>query len=323
MGGIDIPAPEQPEEKNQYTKQDNELVSSRYIDANGDVQIENITPAEEKEREAKRQSQLEDVNSLIEDFLPTMNTVNPILQNQIDAQAQQMSQEARKGLTQSYNDVMNAVKSSAASRYGSTQNSYYDQLVSGANKTLAEQESQLAADIEAQKSQLINEELSRKQSYLDNLNNQALNLQNGISYLDNLQNERYQNTLNSANMSNNFDASNYSTAMQKYVADVNSATQQRGQNMGIFSMLFSDVALKENVKPLERVLDKLDNIGCYNYNYIWDKEPQTGVMAQELEKEFPELVGTHHNGYKYVNYNGLVPILLQAIKELKQQLKGE
>lgn len=318
MGSVDFPSP--PQEKNQYTKEDGELVSSRYIDANGDVQIENITPADEKEREQKRNTQLEDVNKLIEDFTPTLNTVDPTLQKQIDAQAQSMSNDATQQLSQSYNDVMNSIKGAAASKYGSTNNSYYDQLVSNANKTLAEQQGQLASDIQAQKNDLVQQELGNKKNYLDALYSQANNLQNGVNYLDSLQNQRYQNTLNSASMSNNFDASNYSTEMQGAIAQQNAKTQQ---SMGILGMLFSDMTLKENIKPVGKVLDKLDNIRCYKYNYVWDKEPQTGVIAQEIEKEFPQLVGTHHNGKKYVDYNKLVPILLQAVKELKQQIKGE
>ena len=72
---------------------------------------------------------------------------------------------------------------------------------------------------------------------------------------------------------------------------------------------------------LQNTLAKLDELGGYNYNYKADEEKkkQIGVIAQELEKVFPELVNVDDRGYKMVNYVGLVPVLLQAIKE--QQLE--
>ena len=88
---------------------------------------------------------------------------------------------------------------------------------------------------------------------------------------------------------------------------------------GVFSS--SDSRLKENIELLQNTLAKLDQLGGYNYNYKADedKKKQIGVIAQELEKVFPELVDTDDRGYKIVNYQGLIPVLIQAIKE--QQLE--
>ncbi len=79
----------------------------------------------------------------------------------------------------------------------------------------------------------------------------------------------------------------------------------------------SDRRLKENISLLQNTLSKLDQLGGYNYNYKADEEKkkQIGVIAQELEKVFPELVNTDDRGYKMVNYQGLIPVLVQAIKE--------
>jgi hypothetical protein len=46
---------------------------------------------------------------------------------------------------------------------------------------------------------------------------------------------------------------------------------------------------------------------------------QVGVLAQEVEKLYPELVTTGADGYKAVNYAQLTPVLLEAIKELADQ----
>ncbi len=87
---------------------------------------------------------------------------------------------------------------------------------------------------------------------------------------------------------------------------------------GAFST--SDIRLKENIELLQNTLLKLDQLGGYNYNYKADKEKkkQIGVIAQELERVFPELIILNDQGYKMVNYQGLIPVLMQAIKE--QQL---
>jgi Chaperone of endosialidase len=46
---------------------------------------------------------------------------------------------------------------------------------------------------------------------------------------------------------------------------------------------------------------------------------QVGVIAQELEQVYPQLVQTDSTGYKAVDYAKLCPILIEAIKELKTQ----
>ena len=84
---------------------------------------------------------------------------------------------------------------------------------------------------------------------------------------------------------------------------------------GTFSS--SDRRLKENIDLLTSTIAKLDQINGYSYNYISDKEKkkQLGVIAQELEEVYPELLTTREDGYKMVNYQGLIPVLLEAIKE--------
>jgi hypothetical protein len=48
-------------------------------------------------------------------------------------------------------------------------------------------------------------------------------------------------------------------------------------------------------------------------------EREIGVIAQEIEEVFPELVSTSPEGYKQVKYAGLIGVLLQAVKELKAE----
>lgn len=85
----------------------------------------------------------------------------------------------------------------------------------------------------------------------------------------------------------------------------------------------SDFRYKRNISAIPNTLEKLKHIqGVY---YHWDQHNfpemgftvtrQVGVIAQELEKEFPELVQTNIDGYKVVAYDKLGPILIEAIKE--------
>ena len=54
------------------------------------------------------------------------------------------------------------------------------------------------------------------------------------------------------------------------------------------------------------------------YYYAWKEsgKQSAGVMADEIEKEFPMLVETSEHGIKSVNYNGLIAVLIEAVAEL-------
>lgn len=85
---------------------------------------------------------------------------------------------------------------------------------------------------------------------------------------------------------------------------------------------FSDRRLKTNIKPVQNSMANLRAIRGYNYHWKNPKDDQglqTGVIAQELEEKFPELVTTNKDGYKSVNYIGLIPHLIEAVKELDKR----
>ncbi|MHC1774999.1 MAG: tail fiber domain-containing protein [Lentimicrobium sp.] len=91
----------------------------------------------------------------------------------------------------------------------------------------------------------------------------------------------------------------------------------------------SDERLKENIRKIDNPLSLLQQLNGYQYNWKdnnRDTSLQTGLLAQEVEKVFPELVSESNDGLKGVNYIGLIPYLLEAVKELKaenEQLKLE
>ncbi|MBT5856244.1 tail fiber domain-containing protein [bacterium] len=84
----------------------------------------------------------------------------------------------------------------------------------------------------------------------------------------------------------------------------------------------SDARFKTNITPITKVLDKLKAIQGVYYDVI--KTPkagrQIGFIAQNLQKEFPEVVKTDDNGYLGVDYGRVTAILLQAVKEQQVQI---
>jgi len=94
---------------------------------------------------------------------------------------------------------------------------------------------------------------------------------------------------------------------------------------GIFSNP-SDIKFKSNIEPLSHVLNKLQLINGVYFDWRKDEYPdmvfsqgrQIGVIAQDLEKVYPELVSTNTKGYKSVDYMKLTAILIEAVKEQQQ-----
>lgn len=93
----------------------------------------------------------------------------------------------------------------------------------------------------------------------------------------------------------------------------------------IIAFSTSDVSLKENIKTISSPLDKLNRISGYNFDwkpseYDHLKGSDVGVLAHEVEQIIPEAVTTRPNGIKAVNYTKVIPLLIESIKELKQQI---
>lgn len=85
----------------------------------------------------------------------------------------------------------------------------------------------------------------------------------------------------------------------------------------------SDSKLKENVTTVGGALDKVNELRGVSFSWKETGESSYGVIAQELEQVLPELV--RGSDPKTVNYNGIIGVLIEAIKELKAEvdsLKG-
>ena len=84
----------------------------------------------------------------------------------------------------------------------------------------------------------------------------------------------------------------------------------------------SDYRIKENIIPLDSsfTVDKLNPIKFTNKN---TGKTDIGLIAHELQEFYPELVTGKFDGEQLqsVNYQGLIGILIQEIKNLKQEIK--
>lgn len=81
----------------------------------------------------------------------------------------------------------------------------------------------------------------------------------------------------------------------------------------------SDINFKENIEVIEGALDKIVSISGITFNWKESKEVSAGVIAQDVEKVFPEVVKTNDD-VKTVNYNGLVGLLVEVVKEQQKQI---
>ena len=86
----------------------------------------------------------------------------------------------------------------------------------------------------------------------------------------------------------------------------------------------SDARLKSNIISLGGTLTKLLQIDGKSYTMKKDEseKQKIGLLAQDIEKVFPELVSESH-GVKSVNYQGLVPVLINALKEQDAMMKEQ
>lgn len=91
----------------------------------------------------------------------------------------------------------------------------------------------------------------------------------------------------------------------------------------------SDKKFKSDISPLTNALESVKNLNGVTYN--WSPEStkgkrfpegrQIGVIAQEVEAVYPELVSTMRGGDKAVNYSKLTAVLIEAIKEQQAMIE--
>ncbi len=84
----------------------------------------------------------------------------------------------------------------------------------------------------------------------------------------------------------------------------------------------SDRRLKKNIRPIDGSLEKIGQLDGVYFDWIKDDSPSMGLIAQDVEKTFPEAVITNpQSGLESVDYAKIVAPLVEAVKNQQQQIE--
>ena len=128
------------------------------------------------------------------------------------------------------------------------------------------------------------------------------------------------NTSNTAFVIGNGTASNAKSDAFKVMFNGNTTVSNNLTVSGDV-VISSDARLKSNIVSLGSTLSKLLLIDGKSYEK--DGKQRIGVLAQEIQEVFPELVTEDGNEMLAVNYQGLVPVLINALKEQDAKIKEQ
>jgi ApbE superfamily uncharacterized protein (UPF0280 family) len=88
----------------------------------------------------------------------------------------------------------------------------------------------------------------------------------------------------------------------------------------------SDERLKDNIQVISNPIKKVQQLKGVTWDWndnadeLQKSLPNVGVIAQDVEKVLPQLVKDRDNGYKGVDYDKIVGLLIEAIKDQQSQI---
>jgi flagellar biosynthesis chaperone FliJ len=86
----------------------------------------------------------------------------------------------------------------------------------------------------------------------------------------------------------------------------------------------SDSRLKKNQKSIEDSLHKIKKMSAVSYEWKDDsktgQKKDIGLIAQEVQPVFPEIVSQRKDGFLAIKYEKIIPILVEAIKQKQQKI---
>ena len=105
-------------------------------------------------------------------------------------------------------------------------------------------------------------------------------------------------------------------------------TGQIASTDNITAYYSSDISLKDDLRPIENALFKVNQIAGYEFDWNekshqiqQEKGHDVGLVAQEVEKVLPEVIQIREDGIKAIAYEKVVPLLVQSIKELTKRVE--
>ena len=117
----------------------------------------------------------------------------------------------------------------------------------------------------------------------------------------------------------------FRNASDTVVVELTSAGIGRFDN-DVVAYYSSDEKLKENIKDIQSPLERLSKIRGVTFDWNDKQEAyegsDIGVIAQEVARQFPELTTTRSDGYMAVKYEKLTAVLIAAVNELADEVRG-
>jgi hypothetical protein len=101
----------------------------------------------------------------------------------------------------------------------------------------------------------------------------------------------------------------------------------KANNGDVIAYASSDLRLKNNIEKITNALDKVHSLDGITYNWnelAVDKDleqREAGLIAQQVAEVLPEISTTRTDGYLAIKYDRVVPLLVEAIKELSNEIK--
>jgi hypothetical protein len=100
-------------------------------------------------------------------------------------------------------------------------------------------------------------------------------------------------------------------------------------NVVAYSTTISDIRLKKDIAPIENAVTKVQQLNGCTFTYLKDGRQSAGLLAQDLEKVLPSCVieneavfhGEEGETYKTVQYDQVIGLLVEAVKELKAEIE--
>ena len=81
------------------------------------------------------------------------------------------------------------------------------------------------------------------------------------------------------------------------------------------------MTLKQDFTPIQNPLDIISQLTGFGFTWKDSKQKSYGLSAQEVEKVIPDIVRNRPDGTKGINYMNLTAFLIEAIKDLKQEIQ--
>jgi hypothetical protein len=149
----------------------------------------------------------------------------------------------------------------------------------------------------------------------NNIFKQITNSSNIVSFANSLNKEIF--TITNSNVGINVPLPN-----SDYSLHVGGATRIEGDIRASGNFITtSDKRYKKDIIRIENALEKINKLTGVTYKNISSSKRQSGLVAQEVNEVFPEVVNEDSAGYLSLAYGNMMGLIIEGMKELKNEIK--